>query len=351
MGIDIWHATGQFVQLGILILFSYSFFEKSKPVQLLNKPLGSLICWAGLVTGYYWISVFSETKHYPVKIFMPFFNLLCLVWLYKIIVEYATSGCIEKILKWAKYSILLILFYCTLQYLSLDQFFRSIDIGIRKDMLVGTIGNQSHLAGFLAIVQPLFFKKNRQDILSLILLWLIITLTTSASGFLCGLAVIGFWLFFNYKKTAISFSIISVGLIVAIFIKYSVYFSSSGRFEMWVKVLDIFRDKPITGFALGSFGALKIKTSGHWQHLHNEFYQIAFELGIIGLVLVLWCIWDYFKTFRTIKSDTTIKLASIFFGFCLLGLMTFGAHLWLISVYGMFAYASLYALKNRENFQ
>ncbi len=296
--VDLWHGTGQYVQVGILILFSYSFFEKAKTVKLLNKPLGSFICWAGLVTSANWINVFSVSKHYPIKIFMPLFNLLCLIWLYKLKVEYLDSNSIEKILRWVKYSILLVLFYCVLQVLSLDQFFNSIDITNKLDSLVGTIGNQSHLAAFLAVVQPLFFSKNRQDILSLILLWLIIIIAGSASGLICGAVVLIFWLFFKSKKIAIGTSILVLITFVFIFIKHYSYFTDSGRFATWLKVFDIFKKKPITGSGLGSFGVLGIDTGGHWQHLHNEYYQVAFELGIVGLVLVVWCIWNYFKTFR-----------------------------------------------------
>ncbi len=339
--VDIWHGQGQYVQIGILILFCYSFFEKGKVVQILNKPLGAFILWCGLVTSANWIIVFSLTKHYPIKIFLPFFNLLCLVWLYKIIVEYCTRNYIEKIFKWLKYSILIVLVYCVLQWFQLDQFFKSLETSVDMDCLVGTIGNQSHLAAFLAVVQPLFFNKNRQDILCLILLWIILILTGSVSGLVCGTIVLLFWLFFNNKKLALFSSILALLIFSYIFITHSSFFTNSGRFDIWLKVFEIFKSKPITGMGLGS-----LSSNAHWQHLHNEYYQIALETGVIGLGLVLWCIWDYFKIFLTIKSDVAIKLVSMFLGFCLLGLFTFNAHLWLISVFGMMAYAGIYCIKN-----
>lgn len=346
MGVDLWHGTGQFIQVGILALFCYSFIEKPNPVKIKNIALASFLLWAGVITSYYWINIFSTTKHYPIKLFFPFFNLLCLVLFYKIIVEYLDSGRLEKIIKYFRYSAMLLLVYCFLQMVSLDQFLRGLDVP-EIDRVVGTIGNQSHLAGLLAIVQPIFFNKRLEDIFSLILLWIILISLGSASGLVCGIAVVIFWLFFKNRKAGIIAMIIAVMLLTYIFIRYNSFFAANGRYEIWVKIFGIFKNKAITGSGLGAFGALQLKNNaGIWQHLHNEYYQIAFELGIVGLVLLLWCIFDYFKSMINIKSGLSIKLGSIFFGFCLLGLFTFNAHLWQISMLGMLSYAGIYVIKN-----
>jgi hypothetical protein len=345
---DLWHSTGQFVQVGILVLFCYSFFEKPKRVQPLNKPLGSFLCWAGLVTAYGWITVFAETQHYPIKIFMPFFNLLCLVWLYKLIVEYLDSTNIERILKWLKYSIILLLLYCTLQYLELDEFFKGInDTG---DQLVGTIGNPMHLAGLLAILQPLCFKKSRENILALILLWILILTIGSATGLVTGIAVVLFWLWFKNKRNFIIFSGLSFGLLGYLLLIHPTFFGNSDRFRVWGLVWKAIKNKFITGFGLGTFGLSNIGSTGnfHWQHVHNGYLQAIFELGIIGLVLILWCIWDYFKKFSSLRTDLTIRLAGIFFGFCLINCVTFFCHLWITSVLAMFSFASLYCLREEK---
>jgi len=339
---DLWHSTGHFVQVSILILFCYSFFEKPKYVQILNKPLGSFICWSGLVTAYGWLTVFSKTQHYPIKIFLPFFNLLCLVWLYKLITEYLNKDDIEMILRWLKYSVIILLFYCALQYLKLDEFFAGLS---GHDELTGTIGNPIHLAGLLAILQPLFFEKSRENILSLILLWLIIILTGSATGLVVGLGVFLFWLFFKKRRLAISFSIVSTVLLTVLRLVNKGFFFNSDRFRVWGLVCKEIKDKFITGFGLGTYSLSNIgSTNYHWQHLHNEYLQVVFEVGLIGLVLVLWCIWDYFKT--PLKTDLTIRLASIFFGFCFVSGMLSPAHLWLTSVIGLMSYAGLYVIKN-----
>ena len=123
------------------------------------------------------------------------------------------------------------------------------------------------------------------------------------------------------------------------------FFFNSDRFRVWGLVCKTFKDKCITGFGLGTYTLSNIgSTNIHWQHLHNEYLQVVFELGLIGLILVLWCIWDYFKT--PLKTDLTIRLASIFFGFCFVSGMLSPAHLWLTSVIGLMSYAGLYIIKN-----
>lgn len=346
--VDLWHSQGHFVQMGILILFGYSFFEKSKYAQPLNKPLGAFILWSGLVTGYWWIKILSLTKAYPTKIFMPFFNILCLVLFYKLIVEYLDKNSIEKILKWFKYTVIALLFYCVLQFFGLDEFFSALGTTVNNRLVIGIIGNPSHWGGFLAIVQPLFFSRNRQDILSLVLLWGLILLTGSAIGLVGGLLVILFWVVFKKRKMLPITIGASLTFITTVFLFNKHYFSNSQRLGAWKQTFDLMKDKLITGLGLGTFGLKNNIQGGHWQHIHNEYYQIVFELGLIGLVLILWCIYDYFKTFNSIKTNLTIKISCMFFGFCLVSLVDFSAHLWVISTLAMFLFASIYAIKNSE---
>jgi O-antigen ligase len=275
---DIWHAQGQFVQIGILTLFCYAFFEKPKRINITNKPLGSFIFWAGLVTSYWWIYGFEKAQQYPIRLFMPFFNLLVMVLFYKLVVEYLDKEKIGKILKYLRYSFILVLFYCVLQYLNLDEFFKN-KVNFGNDVLVGTIGQPSHLGSLLAIISPLFFEKKRESILALILLWMVVILTNSAIGLVCSAIVFLFWLFFNNKKVAIGLSILSLLSIGYLALFHNGFFSSSGRFKIWEYAFDIFKNHPITGQGLGSFGAQKIYliNYGVFQHLHNEYYQIAFE--------------------------------------------------------------------------
>ena len=342
---DLWHGQGHFFQVGLLVIFCWSFFEKPKYVQTVNRPLGAFTLWVGLLTSYLWIKTLIINQQYAIKIFLPFFNWLCFIWFYKLCLEYLDKNSIDKILKWFRYTIIAVIFYCVLQYFMLDEFLKGLSL---HDELVGTIGNSSHLAGYLAIVSPLFFDK--KGILPLILLWLIILLANSASGVFVGVAMVLFWLlmkkYYRWFWGGLGLSLAGVGIVV---VKFPNFLNLSHRLEIWKLAFETFKDKAITGFGLGSFALMKFQNLPDvsiWRHLHNEYYQVAFEVGLIGLVLILWCIWEYFRTFRILKTDLTIRLATIFFGFCLLALFTFPVHLFQLAMIGMISYSFIFVIKN-----
>src|SRR3990167_7450447 len=103
---DIWHGQGHFFQIGILVLLAFSFMDKPKQVQVMNKPLGSLFLWLGALTSYTWIKVLIISNNYPVKVLLPFLNFFCFVIFYKLSIEYLDKERIEKILLYFKYSVL-----------------------------------------------------------------------------------------------------------------------------------------------------------------------------------------------------------------------------------------------------
>ena len=342
--VDIWHGQGHFFQMGVLILLCWSFFEKQKNMQSINKALGGFLLWTGLSTGYIWLELIAKTKNYPITVFMPFFNILCVVLLYRICVQYLNKETIEKILKYFSYSIIALLVYSALQIFQLDEFYKALDTN--NDLLVGTIGNPAHLAGYLALCQPLFFKKGLRNVLALTLLWLIILHTAAISGIAVGVAVIIFWLLMKrrYAWIGLVIAICAVGVLIKAQNPQG-FFGFSSRLPIWERAIVDLRQKAIFGRGFGSWSGMGYQLGGHWRHAHNDYLQIVFENGIVGLLLIWWVIFDYFRMFRT---DLTIRVASMFFGFCFLSLFTFNAHLWIISGAGLMAYAFMYVLRNSD---
>ena len=353
--LDIWSAQGLFFQLGILIIFSCSFFLKSESKKVRNLPLGTFVLWSGLVTLFYWMSYLLKTKQYPLIIFLPFFNLLCVVLFYKLAVEYLKEKDINRILKGLSISVFIVLCYCILQILNLDQFYTAVydkqglPLGhIGDDALVGTIGNSTHLAAYLAICSPLFFKKSWFHIIGLVLLWFVVLMTKSATGLIVGLAVFWVWLLLKRQYKWALFSLIVCLIPVVIYWSYiPTLIDPSGRLSIWNKLLEVFKTRPITGWGLGFVRALNIKQSGNWTVAHNEYLQLLVELGVIGLGIVLWGIIDYFKRFWRLRhNETATKLSLMFLGFCLVSFTLFPFHLWLMASMGMLVYSGMYIIEN-----
>lgn len=365
-----WHAQGFWVQAGILLLFTGSFFQKGNKVVVGNKPLGALHIWVGAQTLYFCFMSQVASK-YDTSHFFPYFNFVCLLLLYKFIVEYLNKEMIERILEYMRWLLIVTCFLCTLQYFGLSQFFDFI----RKDhpsffeqfnnLVTGFIGNGTHLSGFLATCVPiLFLKWRRENFLIIILIFLILTQAgtnkydPSASGFCVLILISYFYLYFKNRKAfwwAGLVGFISVITLFCIFSEtawFGKFLRPTGRMLLWSYYLPLFKRFAITGTGLGTINEVfkAIGSRGealglNARHLHLEYYHFALELGLIGLVLILNLIKEFFNGEN---EDTTLVLKTIVLGFLISCLFNFPAHLWLPSTYAMFAYASVYAIKNEE---
>lgn len=308
----------------------------------------SLTLWMGLLTAFLWMALVSEHGIYPSRIFFPFFNFLCFLIFYKFFPRN-----IEKILKFLSYSVFGILIYCVLQALNLDQFYKSVAAYNPNDTIVGTIGNPTHLAGYLAICMPLFFGKGLFKRLGIYLGLGVILLTGSASGLLAALCVIGFGLYFKVLNPKDLIVPTLLGLAVFGF-KYQFNFKTllsnyafpSGRIEVWKFFWENFKT-PITGSGLGTFAIMTEKTEfWTWRHAHCEFIHLAKEIGLIGIGLIGWCVWDFFKRFK--RTETNIILTAIFIGFLINCVFGYPAHLFLLASMAMMAYSSAYKGENND---
>lgn len=351
--VDIWHAQGHVFQVGFLILYCWSFFEKPKRLGTKNYPLGVFLLWAGLLTAFYWYTTLVVVKQYAIKLFFPFFNLLTAVIMYKLIVDYLTEKHIERILFGISMAAGVVACYSILQAFDFDQFY--VGLGrlpghVGDDQITGVIGNTTHNAGYLALCLPLFFRKRWYNLVTIPLVIIAIALCRSASGAIATVVVIFFWLFMKKQYVVCALSALLCVWFTYIYNGFVMTFCNfSLRLSFWGLLFEKFKEKAITGTGLGMMNAWKLKLEAStWRHAHQEFYQVAVELGIIGLLILLWLVFDYFRTFRTFRTDLTIRLASVFLVFIVLSMASFPAHLFLLSSIAIVAYSGLYALKGEQ---
>ena len=344
--LDMWHAQGFFFQVGLLVAYSLHIFKK-------NKPLGSLLLWSGLLTSYYWLIILEQGKGYAVQVFLPFFNFLCMVICYDLIVKYPTKENLQKLLTYLTIPVSLVLIYALLQRLQLDQFYSGLAHG--PDKLVGTIGNPMHLGHYLCICLPCFLMLSGEWRKIGILAILGIIILTQSMTSLC-IAVIVLIFCSCFKRIFKLREILLIGVLLVLFyaLQYNTindaiknFTFSQGRFEFWSKLFPVFKQKPITGWGLGIMNALaQQKEFLGWRHVHNEFFHFSVELGLIGFSIIIWGVIDYFKTFWKIKGESlSVILAGMFLAFTLTSLFGYPAHLWISSGMAILAYAGMYLLK------
>lgn len=121
------------------------------------------------------------------------------------------------------------------------------------------------------------------------------------------------------------------------------------RPAMWEAAWQLFQEEPILGNGLGSYRYLldQHRPEGFLdspQHVHNDYLEMASELGVVGLLLFLapflWLGWRAFATLRTMPKSIRINdmgrnrrrprivpAERLFLGFSLLSLMAFSLHL------------------------
>ena len=341
--VDIWHGQGYYAQLAVLLIYSYHLFKK-------NKPLSILFGYVGLTTLIQFVSIHIATKQYPVLLFLPFYNFLCIVILFDIITTYCNKDFFYRFIKYFSISFMLVLLYCLVQKLGLDQFYRSIDgavIGNNKEV-VGIMGNPMHNSHFIAIGLPvLFILKGWWRKLAIYFALLIIVFAGSTSGLVVSLAVLIFGQIFLriFNKWEIGIAIL-LAILFSIFNihHFNHIFNPSGRIGIWQGYFPIFNEKPIMGWGLGIINELaKQPKFFQWRHLHFEYYHFAVECGLIAVGLAFWAIIDYFRRFKSAAKDqTTVIMASIFLAFLLTALFGFPMHLWVLSVLGIVSYSYFY---------
>jgi len=82
--------------------------------------------------------------------------------------------------------------------------------------------------------------------------------------------------------------------------------------------------------------------------LHNEYYQVLAELGLVGLLLVGWALWQLWqRRTQTTPSPLRWVYGSSFLACCLMGLLNFTFHLWQLGGWGLMGLAGWLVLTEK----
>jgi len=182
--------------------------------------------------------------------------------------------------------------------------------------MISTLGNQMLVGNYLAMVAPacLLFREWRWA-------WLLFTgmilLTGNQAGILAlGTGLLAFFLVLRRWRWALGLSLLLVGGLVFGFMTWS----DGGRWAMWTDALrhlahhQAIFDGPLTGLGLGSvrfvfMNAFPRAHMGAFHALHNEYLEVLFELGVIGLGLLLWALW---QTTRQVRAAIPTRHLAVY---------------------------------------
>lgn len=358
-----WQTQTLWAQAWLVALFGFSLGQTKSTLG--NLPLGCWLVWIGLSVMWTWVSYLHKDAGHPVGLLPPFLHFLCVVIFYLAATTYWTPELLSRLLTWLAYAGLILVCYGFLQLIHFDQFYKTIDSSpdlLGRDVVLGTMGNPTHFGNHLALLLPIFLWQPQWPWkIVAVLATVLMIFTKSTSAVICGWAVWMLWGFFETKW--LGWTIGATGLAVggAVFLANRDWFNLSGRWEAWQAFWQHYlagdHKHQITGAGLGrvmldssqNYPGWPSAGSEKWRHIHNGFFQILIEQGVIGLGVVLWgVVHAIHRWWRLPRTPMAKTLAGIGVAFLMLNQVNFIDHFWVLASLGLVAYCGVYVLSHAE---
>jgi len=223
--------------------------------------------------------------------------------------------------------------YVIMQFFNMDQFFFQTSGGADGRM-AGFIGNPTLVSPLIAMMIPISLYTKRYWQAGIMAAAVVMTESQFAMGAMCASIIVYIslkgWLWMG------------VGLILTGFLVFAIHagyqkgiVNDSSRFEHWPKIISDIRAPmvengptfPLTGIGLGSFRYVyHVKHKNNYYQAHNEYIEIAYNLGIAGLALFLLSIVSIIKPYLSlgVSGYRRALLAS----FMCIAMCAFGTFIW-----------------------
>ncbi|MCK5534576.1 tetratricopeptide repeat protein [bacterium] len=331
---------------GIFLVIAYE-ADRKESIKLFFWPVMIAIF---LVLTIFNKAIFSVGMALNVSMIKAGIVFLCITGIGTLLYKDRKEANIDKVIRWIIFAAFLAVLYGFLQYFNKSTL--SLIVSVRKIVLkflmephldpfvwrnafgyriFSTFGNPNFFAAFLVLVSPLIFmeflrtKKNKYLIIFLMNTLSIILAVTKASwvGFAAAsmacviLSVIGLRLKIKLKKVLIAGVIVINILAVFGVTYYSRKRIDSLRFRLftWASTIQMIKQHPVLGSGLGTFKItypayrrseifhIEGKHNTETDHPENEFLEIWYDQGIVGLIIFLWMLFAFFSTgIRKIKQ-------------------------------------------------
>lgn len=145
-----------------------------------------------------------------------------------------------------------------------------------------------------------------------------------------GAVLITYLYFMSNKKWAFLLLFLSILSCVALELFVPRAMTDTGRMFWWKQAIGLIKESPLFGYGIGTWAAyapLIAKKTGEtspvFSQMHNDYLQLFFELGLIGIGLLGWAFYEVIQNaVKAIKLDASdIRFFAIFVG---LGINSFG---------------------------
>jgi len=240
--------------------------------------------------------------------------------------------------------------YIFIQYLGFDQFFKITTPGrnpninyVTTPLLVGTMGNSTVISPYIAMLIPIALYMRKYFFVGC--MGTAVWLCDSKVALLAMIISISCFFILKLRKTGIfliCFLILSSGIIGFQYkdkINYYCQHHNNGRFNVWSNIWKDFTSPPLkdagstqkfcmTGFGSGSYPYIHpIRFKTRFINAHNDYLEILYNWGIIGLGLFLIALFvmlkDVYRALANYWNERIIALLMSFFCIALCALGTF----------------------------
>ena len=227
------------------------------------------------------------------------------------------------------YTTMIMSVYCIGQRLGLMQWFHITARYAKPEYgacigAAGTLGGPTYVSPYLMLGIPLALYRKKALFAIPMLLGIIATNSQMAMG--AAVIMLMVLLLFKYKRSIISLFIIgALAMGLGLAIKDSIVdkiVEDSARFTNWKKMAisvktpyESERAYPYTGRGPGAFYWTYHLSSGtNYYRAHNEYLEVLYDSGIIGIFLFLMSLFYIFK--NTVLTERNKYLMSAFIGIC-----------------------------------
>lgn len=305
-----------------------------------NKYLSALIIWLSIIITLNWYFpytlIFDNRQLIHFTFIEPMLHSLLAIFATYVALCYFDEIDYEKFAKILCLSTVLVSGFCLLQFVGLDPYGNlSKYYGMANRYgrgICAFLDNPNIVGNYLCLCLPfLFYFKPLRYKLAIPLVVLTLLICKSVLPIIVSIIIILLYLFLKYytnKVIIICLSFISLSLLSFAFIfRHLLLLKLDERLVIWKHAWGFLKVNPLFGNGLNSFPSQQFKTtidnytSLHLQ-AHNDWLQLACEIGVLGVVLIILVLINTIRNFN-IKSNIGRCYFVSLIGFLLLMLGSF----------------------------
>jgi len=210
--------------------------------------------------------------------------------------------------------------YVLIQALGFRQFFplkthiNTIMEMLPSSQMTGTFGHPTLVSAFIAMCVPSALYLKRRWFAAVMIICVFLTMSqVSIVAMLVGLVIYFLSRFSTGKEM---FAMITTCLIALVVLSYLLHWDT-GRFAEWASIIEQIKQPlqgrylALTGMGMGSFSYLRQGQS--FMQAHNEYLEIIFNTGLIGLGLFIAMLWVFIRsTWKHVLDDQIRALLAMF---------------------------------------